>query len=166
MEWLISGGKAFTTLQQAQGLCPIEVTLLAPKDIPAGVPVPISVIVRNHSPENLKGLVLHQIDTTKDYYVDLATVGPFDLPAGNMLKVKSLYVNIPREDHPDRDNRYMAAVMVEKPGQTLRAFDFAYLKKLSSGEVARKMDVQQNQDSSDADSDEKSSKDKSHGDNQ
>ncbi len=166
MEWLISGGKAFTALQQAQGLCPIEVALLAPKDIPSGVPVPISVIIRNHSPENLKGVVLHQLDTTKDYYVDLATVGPFDLPAGNMIKVKSLYVNIPREDHPDRDNRYMAAVMVEKPGQNLRAFDFAYLRKISSSSVVKKMDLSQEQDSTDEDSPQKPSQDKSHGDNQ
>ena len=140
MEWVIAGGKAFSTLQQAQGLLPIEVALTAPKEIPAGVPVPISVIVRNHSPENLKGVVLHQIDTTKDYYVDLATVGPFDLPAGNMVKVKSLYVNIPREDHPERDNRYMAAVMVEKPGQTLRAFDFLYLKKIVPGVALKRVD--------------------------
>ena len=140
MEWVIAGGKAFSTLRQAQGLSPIEVTLLAPKEIPAGVPVPISVVVRNHSPENLKGVVLHQIDTAKDYYVDLATVGPFDLPAGNMVKIKSLFVNIPREDHPERDNRYMAAVMVEKPGQALRAFDFIYLKKLSSGAVLKRVD--------------------------
>src|SRR6185295_16693158 len=73
MEWLVSGGKAFSSMQQAQGLSPIEVAVVAPKEIPGGVPVPISVVVRNHSPENLKGVVLHQIDTTKDYYVDLAT---------------------------------------------------------------------------------------------
>jgi hypothetical protein len=67
-------------------------------------------------------------------------VGPFDLPAGNMVKIKSLYVNIPREDHPDRDNRYMAAVMVEKPGKPLRAFDFVYLKKISGDAVVRQTD--------------------------
>ena len=148
MEWLISGGKAFSTLQQAEGLSPIEVSLVAPKEIPAGVPVPISVMVRNHSPENLKGMVLHQLDTTKDYNVDLATVGPFDLPAGNMVKVKSLYVNIPREDHPERDNRYMAAVMVEKPGQALRAFDFVYLKKLSSGSAVKTLEDEPSRDAS------------------
>ncbi len=140
MEWLVSGGKAFSTMQQAQGLSPIEVAVVAPKEIPGGVPVPISVMVRNHSPENLKGVVLHQIDTTKDYYVDLATVGPFDLPAGNMVKIKSLYVNIPKEDHSDRDNRYMAAVMVEKPGKAMRAFDFMYMKKISGEAVARQPD--------------------------
>ncbi len=132
MEWAVAGGKAFSTLQQAEGLSPIEVSLNVPKRIPAGVPVPISVEIRNHSPENLKGMVLHQIDTSKNYYVDLATVGPFDLPSGNKVLVKSLFVNIPKEDQPDRDNRYMAAVMVEKPGQPLRVFDFSYVKKISS----------------------------------
>jgi 23S rRNA (uracil1939-C5)-methyltransferase len=141
MEWLIAGGKAFTTLHQAQGLSPIEVALFAPKQVPAGVPVPISVEIHNHSPEDLKGVVLHQLDTTKDYYTDLATVGPFDLPAGNMVRVKSLYVNIPREEHPERDNRYMAAVMVEKPGESLRAFDFMYLKKISNAAVLSHMDA-------------------------
>ncbi len=140
MEWAISGGKAFSTLQQVEGLSPIEVSLTAPKRIPAGVPVPISVEIRNNSPENLKGLVLHQIDTLKNYYVDLATVGPFDVPSGNRVLVKSLFVNIPKEDQPDRDNRYMAAVMVEKPGQSLRVFDFSYMKKISSSSSVKPTD--------------------------
>ncbi len=140
MEWLIAGGKAFTTLRQAEGLSPIEVHLMVPKTVPAGVMVPISVEIHNHSPENLNGVVLHQLDTTKNYVVDLATVGPFDLPSGNMVRVKSLYVNIPREDHPERDNRWMAAVMVEKPGQPLRAFDFAYVRKIQAGSSVRHLD--------------------------
>jgi 23S rRNA (uracil1939-C5)-methyltransferase len=143
MEWAIAGGKAFSVLQHAQGLTPIEVSLKAPRNIPAGVPVPISVEITNRSPENLKGMVLHQLDTSKNYYVDLATVGPFDLAAGSMVKVKSLFVNIPREDQPERDNRYMAAVMVEKPGQPYRAFDFAYLKKVPTSAVIKHMDVSQ-----------------------
>ncbi|HTC21863.1 MAG TPA: hypothetical protein VK859_13490, partial [bacterium] len=141
MEWVVAGGKAFSTLQQAEGLSPIEVTLDAPKRVPAGVPVPISVEIRNNSPDNLKGMVLHQIDTSKNYYVDLATVGPFDLPAGNKVRVKSLFVNIPKEDQPDRDNRYMAAVMVEKPGQSLRVFDFSYMKKISASSTVKPTDV-------------------------
>jgi hypothetical protein len=141
MEWAVAGGKAFSTLQQAEGLSPIKVSLITPKRVPAGVSVPISVEIRNHSPEDLKGVVLHQIDTLKNYYTDLATVGPFDLPAGNMVRVKSLYVNVPKEDQPDRDNRYMAAVMVEKPGQSLRVFDFTYMKKASSSSPARQTDV-------------------------
>jgi len=91
-------------------------------------------------------VVLHQLDTSKNYYVDLATVGPFDLPAGNMVRVRSLYVNIPREDHPERDNRYMAAVMVEKPGQPLRTFDFVYMKKLSHGQAIKHLDSPQDQE--------------------
>jgi hypothetical protein len=140
MEWAIAGGKAFSTLQQAEGLSPVEVHLQVPKVIPAGVPVPITVEIHNHSPENLNGVVLHQLDTAKNYYADLATVGPFDLPAGNMVRVKSLYVTIPREDHSERDNRYMAAVMVEKPGQPLRNFDFVYVKKLGPGQAIRHFD--------------------------
>lgn len=140
MEWAIAGGKAFTAMKEAEGLSPIEVSIEAPRSVPAGVPVPIRVEVRNHSPQDLTGLVLHQIDTSKNYYTDLATVGPFDLPAGNLVRVKSLYVNLPRENQPERDNRYMAAVLVEKPGQSLRSFDFTYLKKISSG-AARRSDA-------------------------
>lgn len=149
MEWLVAGGKAFSTMRQAEGLSPLEVTLKAPKKVPGGVSAPLRVEIRNPSPDDLKGLVLHQIDASKDYYTDLATVGPFDLPSGNMLRVKSLYVNIPKVDQPDRDNRTMAAVMVEKPGQSWRVFDFAYLKK-SSGASVRGMETDKDDgDSSD-----------------
>lgn len=143
MEWVVAGGKAFSSLQRAQGLASLEVVVLAPKKIPAGVPVPISAEIFNHSTENLNGVVLHQVDTSKGYFTDLATVGPFDLPAGNMVRVKSLYANIPREDRPERDNRYMVAVMVEKLGSPGRAFDFTYVKKLSPGETMEKMDLAQ-----------------------
>src|SRR5262249_54044038 len=105
----------------------------APKNVPAGVPVPISVEIHNHSLQNITDLVLHQLDTSKNYYTDLATVGPFDLPAGNMVKIKSLYVTIPKEDHPERGNQYMAAVLVEKRNDPLRVFDFTYVKKLGTG---------------------------------
>ena len=149
IEWAVAGGKAFSTLQQAEGLSPIEVVLSAPKRIPGGVPVPITVEIRNNSPENLKGMVLHQIDTSKNYYTDLATVGPFDLSSGNRILVQSLFVNIPKEDQPDRDNRYMAAVMVEKPGQSLRVFDFAYMKKISSSSSVRPTDTKQSDDETD-----------------
>jgi 23S rRNA (uracil1939-C5)-methyltransferase len=133
MEWTIAGGKAFTTLHQAQGLSPLEVTLLAPKQIPAGVRVPITVEIYNRSDRDEKGIMLHQLDTSKSYYSDLTTLGPFELPSGSRVKVKSLFVQIPKEDHPERDNQYMAAVMVEKQGDLMRVFDFKYLKKISPG---------------------------------
>ncbi len=135
MEWTVAGGKAFTMLRQTEGLSPLEVTLTAPKKVPGGVSVPLQVEIRNPTPQDLKGVVLHQIDASKDYYADLATVGPFDLPAGDTLRVKSLYVNIPKENQPDRDNRFMAAVVAEKPGQSWRVFDFAYMKKSSGASV-------------------------------
>jgi hypothetical protein len=84
--------------------------------------------------------VLHQIDTSKNYYADLSKVGPFDIPAGNTVRVKSLFITIPKDDEPDRDNRYMAAVLVEKPGESLRVFDFAYTKKFSKTPVDKPLD--------------------------
>ncbi len=143
MEWAISGGKAFSALQHTEGLSPIDVTLTAPREAPVGVPVPLSVEIRNHSPEDLKGVILHQLDASKNYLDELATLGPFDLPAGNMVKVKSLFLNMPKEIHPERDNRYMAAVMVERQGEPLRVFDFAYIKGLPLGTVVRKLDTPQ-----------------------
>jgi hypothetical protein len=132
MEWAVAGGKSFSKLQRAQGVNPLEVVIRAPQKIPAGVPVPISAEVYNHSLENLSGVVLHQIDASRNHFTDLATVGPFDLPAGTMVKVKSLFVTIPREDRPERDNQYMAAVMVERAGSPYRAFDFTYLKRIQT----------------------------------
>ena len=140
MEWLVAGGKAFSTLKKAEGLSPLEMSIRAPKSIPAGVPVPISVEVINHSPEIIRGVMLHQIDTSKDTYSDLAKMGPFDVPAGNMVRLKNLFVTIPKEDHPERDNRYMTAFLVEKPGQDLRVFDFAYLKKISNASIRENME--------------------------
>ena len=159
MEWTIAGGKAFTTLREAQGLSPLEVTLRAPRQIPSGVPVPISVEIHNHSTENVKRVVLHQLNTAKDYYSDLATVGPFDLPAGSMVVVKSLFVQIPKENHPERDNQYMAAVMVEKQGDPLRVFDFQYLKKISPDTVVRQTESSQKDGISE---DERTKQDKRH----
>ena len=143
MEWALSGGKAFTTLQEVEGLSPVEVALIAPKQAPRGVSVPIGVEIRNHSPRTSMESTRHQIDTSKDYYSDLATVGPLDIPAESMVRAKSLYETLPKEDHPERDDRYMAAVLVEKPGDALRVFDFAYLKKFSSGAVLKRTDVSQ-----------------------
>jgi 23S rRNA (uracil1939-C5)-methyltransferase len=133
MEWTVAGGKAFSTMQRAEGLVPVDLTLVAPKKAPAGIPIPLSVEIRNQSNETIKGVVLHQIDTSKNYYADLATVGPFDLPSGHMVRVKNLFANLPKGEEPDRDNRYMAAVLLEKPGQAMRVFDFAYLKKVPGG---------------------------------
>ncbi|HJT23690.1 MAG TPA: hypothetical protein VJ873_03895, partial [bacterium] len=118
-----------------EGLSPLEVTLKAPKKVPGGVSVPLRVEIKNPTPNDLKGVMLHQIDCSKDYYTDLANVGPFDVPAGNTLEVKSLYLNIPKENQPDRDNRVMAAVLAEQPGASWRVFDFAYMKKTSAAAV-------------------------------
>jgi hypothetical protein len=141
MEWAVAGGKAFSLLQQTEGVLPLEIELTIPKEAPAGVPVPVSVVIHNHSINPLTGIVLHQVDTSKDYFTDLATVGPFDIPAGDMVRVKDLYVTLPKEAHPERDNRYMAAVLAEKPGQPLRAFDFCYVKALPVGTVMKATDM-------------------------
>jgi hypothetical protein len=132
MEWVIAGGKAFTTLKNVEGVLPIKVNLVVPKEIPAGVAIPINVEVHNQSNQNLRGLVLHQLDTTKNYASDLTTVGPFDLPAGHTMRFKNLFVTIPKEDQPERDNRYMTAVLVEQPDTDLRAFDFVYVRRIGA----------------------------------
>ncbi|HVZ79317.1 MAG TPA: 23S rRNA (uracil(1939)-C(5))-methyltransferase RlmD [bacterium] len=136
MEWAVAGGKAFSTMQRMEGLVPIDMTLVAPERAPGGVPIPLSVEIRNQSNEAIKGVVLHQVDTSKNYYTDLATVGPFDLPSGHMVRVKNLFANLPKTEDPARDDRYMAAVLLEKPGQAMRVFDFAYMKKVPAGKTA------------------------------
>ncbi|HET9870482.1 MAG TPA: 23S rRNA (uracil(1939)-C(5))-methyltransferase RlmD, partial [bacterium] len=80
MEWALAGAKSFSMLQQAEGTLPLEVQLSVPAAAPEGAKVPLSVEIHNHSVETLTGIVLHQIDTSKDYDTDLATVGPFDIP--------------------------------------------------------------------------------------
>jgi 23S rRNA (uracil1939-C5)-methyltransferase len=132
MEWLIAGGRAFTTLKNAEGVLLLKVGMGVPKEISGGKAEPINVEVRNQSGQNLRGLILHQLDTTKNYASDLTTVGPFDLPAGHTMKFKNLSVTIPKDDEPERDNRYMTAVMVEQPNTDLRAFDFAYVHRLGA----------------------------------
>jgi 23S rRNA (uracil1939-C5)-methyltransferase len=132
MEWLIAGGKAFTTLKNTEGVLLLKVNMEVPKEISGGKAEPINVEVRNQSSQNLRGLILHQLDTTKNYASDLTTVGPFDLPAGHTMKFKNLSVTIPKDDEPERDNRYMTAVMVEQPNTDLRAFDFAYVHRLGA----------------------------------
>ncbi len=132
MEWLIAGGKAFTTLKNAEGVLPVRINLSVSREIPGGTAEPMNVEVRNQSGQNLKGLILHQLDTTKNYASDLTTVGPFDLPAGHNMKFKNLVVTIPKDDEPERDNRYMAAVMVEEPDTDLRAFDFSYIHRMGA----------------------------------
>jgi len=129
MEWLIAGGKAFTTLKNAEGVLLLKVNMEVPKEISGGKAEPINVEVRNQSNQNLRGLILHQLDTSKNYASDLTTVGPFDLPAGRTMKFKNLSVTIPKDDEPERDNRYMTAVLVEQPDTDLRAFDFAYVHR-------------------------------------
>jgi len=146
MEWTVAGAKAFSTLQQAEGTLPLEVHLSVPKEAPAGVPVPLNVEVHNESLTPLTGVVLHQIDTSKDYFAELATVGPFDIPAGDMVRIKDLYVTLPKDNQPDRDNRYMAAVLVEKPNEPLRAFDFSYVKALPPGAIFQPTDLPKEED--------------------
>jgi hypothetical protein len=141
MEWAVAGGKAFSLLQRTEGTLPLEIELIAPKEAPAGVPIPVSVEIHNHSINPLTGIVLHEIDTSKDYDADLATVGPFDIPAGDLVRVKDLYMTLPKENHPERDNRFMAAVVAEKPGQPLRAFDFCYVKALPPGSAYKSTDI-------------------------
>jgi hypothetical protein len=138
MEWAISGGKAFTTLRQAEGLLPVEVNLIAPKEAPFGVSVPLTVDIHNHSDHIIKGLVLRQLDATKDFYSTLATVGPLDVSPGMVVRVKSLFVNLPKEGQPERDNQTMAAILVETPDDSIHAFDFAYLKGQSGSSFSRK----------------------------
>ena len=138
MEWAISGGKAFTTLRQAEGLLPVEVNLIAPKEAPLGVSVPLTADIRNHSAHEIKGLILRQLDTTKDFYSVLATVGPLDVPAGMVVRVKSLFVNMPQEIQPERDNQTMAAILVETPDDSIHAFDFTYLKGLTGSQASRR----------------------------
>jgi hypothetical protein len=135
MEWVIAGGKAFTIMKNDEGVLPIKVSLSVPKEIPAGVAVPINVEVRNQSTQNLKGLVLRQLDTSKNYVSDLTSVGTFNLPAGHTMRFKNLFVTIPKEDEPERDNRYMTAVLVEQPDTDLRAFDFSYVHRLGAKSV-------------------------------
>jgi hypothetical protein len=141
MEWAIAGGRAFSALQRAQGILPLEVVVKVPKVAPGGSPVPLTAEIYNRSPQDLDGIVLHHLDASKDHYSELATAGPFDLPAGNMVRVQSLYLALPREENQARDDRYMAAVLAEMPGRPFRAFDFAYVKRLSPGETLERMDV-------------------------
>ncbi|HXL72145.1 MAG TPA: 23S rRNA (uracil(1939)-C(5))-methyltransferase RlmD, partial [bacterium] len=132
MEWLVAGGKAFTTMKNAEGVLLLKINMEVPKEIFGGKAEPINVEVRNQSSQNLRGLILHQLDTAKNYASDLTTVGPFDLPAGHTMKFKNLSVTIPKDDEPERDNRYMTAVMVEQPNTDLRAFDFSYTHRLGA----------------------------------
>jgi hypothetical protein len=141
MEWAIAGGKAFSTLKQNEGILPVEVTLSAPPEARAGSSVPLSVEIKNLSTGALKGLVFHQLDPSKNYFSELASMGPFDLAAGSAIHVKNLSMTLPKESHPQRDNRFMAAVMVEKPGESLRSFDFIYLKASRPGDKPPSADL-------------------------
>jgi hypothetical protein len=138
MEWAIAAGKAFTTLRQAEGLLPVEVSLIAPLEAPAGGAVPLTVDIHNHSAQGVKGLILRQLDSTKDYYNVLATVGPLDIPPGMVVRVKSLFVNLPKESLPERDNQTMAAILAETPDDSIHAFDFAYIRGSLGASAGRK----------------------------
>src|SRR6185436_2283775 len=92
MEWVVAGGKAFSDLRSAEGNSPVQLSLMVPKEIQAGTAVPIRVEVQNQSAQDMKGLILHQLDTSKNFFLDLAAVGPFDLPAGHVMRFKGLFV--------------------------------------------------------------------------
>jgi len=141
MEWVIAGGKAFSYLKQNEGMSPVEVDLSAPPDAPAGASVSLGVEIKNLSTGDLKGLVFHQLDPSKNYFSELASMGPFDLAAGGVIQVKNLSVTLPKESHPKRDNRFMAAVLVEKPGGSIKSFDFVYIKALRPGEKSPPADA-------------------------
>ncbi len=138
MEWAISGGKAFTTLRQEEGLLPVEVSLTAPKEASLGAEVPLTVDIHNPTANTIKGLILRQLDTTKDYYNVLSTVGPLDVSPGMVVRVKSMFVNLPKEAQPERDSQTMAAILVETPDDSVHAFDFAYVKGVTGTSPARK----------------------------
>jgi outer membrane biosynthesis protein TonB len=59
-------------------------------------------------------------------------LGPFDLPAGHTIRFKNLFVTLPKEESPERDNRYMTAILVEQPDSDIRSFDFNYVHRLGA----------------------------------
>ena len=142
VEWAFSGGKAFSFLRQAENVSPILTKIDVPREIPAGVPFTFSVEILNRSGEDLKGLTLLQYDPSKETLSVLSKVGPFSLPAGHKTRISNLVAFTPKEPHPERDNRWMVAVVVQKPGsRETRAFDFAYVKALTSEEAQQRLDV-------------------------
>jgi len=144
MEWALAGAAAFSSMRQSQGALPFEIRMLVPATAPKGSSVPFSVEIRNRSPEDLSGMTLTVVDTTRDHFSGLNRVGPFDLPAGTHARYDNLSIRLPRDDNEERDNRYMAAVLVEKAGDPLvRAFDFSYIKALSADETRERLDVLQ-----------------------
>jgi hypothetical protein len=142
MEWAVSGGRAFTFLRQAENVTPLLTRVDAPSEVPAGVPFTFSVEVLNRSNEDLKNLTLIQLDPSGDNYSEMARVGPFNLPAGHRTRVVNLTAVTPKEDHGERDNRWMLPVLVEKRGsREVRVFDFAYVKALTPEEAKERLDV-------------------------
>jgi len=142
MEWAVAGGRSFTFLRQAENVTPLLTRVEAPKEVPAGVPFTFSVEVLNRSDQDLKGLTLVQLDASGDAYAEVARVGPFNLPAGHKTRVMNLSAVTSREAHPERDNRWMLPVLVEKRGsREARAFDFAYVKALTPEEARERLDV-------------------------
>jgi hypothetical protein len=142
VEWALSGAKAFTFLRQAQDVTPILTRIDAPKEVPAGVPFTFSVEVLNRSDRDLRGLTLKQFDPNQESFSVVEKVGPFDLPAGHRTTVSGLRAVSPKDPHPERDNRWMLALLVEKRGsREARAFDFAYVKALTPDEARERLDV-------------------------
>ena len=116
----------------------MEVSLTAPKEASLGAEVPLTVDIHNPTANTIKGLILRQLDTTKDYYNVLSTVGPLDVSPGMVVRVKSMFVNLPKEAQPERDSQTMAAILVETPDDSVHAFDFAYVKGVTGTSPARK----------------------------
>jgi 23S rRNA (uracil1939-C5)-methyltransferase len=142
MEWAVAGGKAFTWMRQAEDVTPMLTRIDAPREVPAGMPFTFSVDILNRSADDLEDLSLVQLDPTSQTYVETARTGPFNLPAGHRIRVSNLKGMTPPEDSPERDNRWMLAVVVEKKGsREERAFDFAYVKALTSEETKERLDV-------------------------
>jgi hypothetical protein len=143
MEWAVSGGKAFTFMRQAEEVVPILTHIEAPREVPAGVPFTYSVEILNQSDRDLQGLSLVQLDTSLQVYSEIERVGPFNLPAGHRIRVSNLKAATPLEDFPERENRWMLAVVVSGKGgaREERAVDFSYVKALTSEEAKERLDV-------------------------
>lgn len=142
MEWAVAGGKAFTFMRQAEGVTPLLTRIEAPKEVPPGMPFTFSVDLWNRSGKDLEGLSLVQLDPAKQTYSELERVGPFNLPAGSRVRVSNLKGLLPEGEVPERDNRWMVAVVVgRKNSREDRAFDFTYVKSLTHEEAQERLDV-------------------------
>lgn len=129
-EWLIAGGKAVTETRKRQGVLPFEAHIRAPRYAALKRRTPFTVEIRNLTGEDRQGLLLHQFDPYADYWRILRTIGPLSLPAGSRLEVEGFSLSL-GDDQPARENRFMAAVLLEDPAEPkAKAYDFVYVKGL------------------------------------